>query len=209
MRLEHLPEEIDSYLYQTVGQDAIEFVAQALDVPLYRKTIDGTALEQGSEYGGRMASTSGGVSGDETEDLFDLLSTVKVRELVSYAVSQLTFITQSRYPDVQGVSVGAILSSYQRVRVEHVSVTSNFSTKSFLIPFRCRRLGLTVLAYLWQRKQDELLQEMIDAGLVAVIIKVAGIGLTEKHLGKTLAEMQPTLVKLVRALCYIMGVRRN
>jgi len=39
---------------------------------------------------------------------------------------------------------------------------------------------------------------MIDAGLVAVIIKVAGIGLTEKHLGKTLAEMQPTLVKLVR-----------
>ena len=38
---------------------------------------------------------------------------------------------------------------------------------------------------------------MIDAGLVAVIIKVAGIGLTEKHLGKTLAEMQLTLVKLV------------
>jgi len=63
--------------------------------------------------------------------------------------------------------------------------------------FRCRRLGLTVLAYLWQREQDELLQEMIDAGLVAVIIKVAGIGLTEKHLGKTLAEMQLTLVKLV------------
>ena len=71
---------------------------------------------------------------------------------------------------------------------------------------RCRRLGLTVLAYLWQREQDELLQEMIDAGLVAVIIKVAGIGLTEKHLGKTLAEMQPTLMKLVRVLCCIQGI---
>ena len=46
---------------------------------------------------------------------------------------------------------------------------------------------------------------MIDAGLVAVIIKVAGIGLTEKHLGKTLAEMQPTLVELVRLLRYIPG----
>lgn len=46
---------------------------------------------------------------------------------------------------------------------------------------------------------------MIDAGLVAVIIKVAGIGLTEKHLGKTLAEMQPTLVKLVRFLHYVPG----
>lgn len=38
---------------------------------------------------------------------------------------------------------------------------------------------------------------MIDAGMVSIIIKVAGIGLTTKHLGKNLAEMQPTLVKLV------------
>lgn len=30
-----------------------------------------------------------------------------------------------RHPDIQGVSVGAILSSYQRVRVEHVSVALN------------------------------------------------------------------------------------
>ena len=82
LRLERLPEEIDSYLYQTVGQDAIEFTAQALDVPLYRKTINGTALEQGSEYGGRTANTSGGVRGDETEDLFDLLSTVKVSNFI-------------------------------------------------------------------------------------------------------------------------------
>lgn len=38
---------------------------------------------------------------------------------------------------------------------------------------------------------------MIDSGMEAVIIKVAGIGLGLKHLGKTLAEMQPMLVKLV------------
>jgi diphthine-ammonia ligase len=38
---------------------------------------------------------------------------------------------------------------------------------------------------------------MIDAGMVSIIIKVAGIGLTTKHLGKNLAEMQPTLVKMV------------
>lgn len=30
----------------------------------------------------------------------------------------------------------------------------------------------------------------------AIIIKVAGIGLKINHLGKTLAEMQPTLLKL-------------
>ncbi|PCH41130.1 hypothetical protein WOLCODRAFT_143406 [Wolfiporia cocos MD-104 SS10] len=160
---EHGKEELDSYLYQTVGQDAIELVARALDVPLYRRVISGAAVEQGSEYGGRSSAESGGVEGDETEDLYVLLSTVK-----------------NHHPDVEGVSVGAILSNYQRVRVEHV----------------CRRLGLTPLCYLWQRDQAELLAEMIEAGMEAILIKVAGIGLSVKHLGKTLAEMQPTLTKL-------------
>jgi diphthine-ammonia ligase len=63
-------------MYQTVGQDAIELVARALDIPLYRRVIFGQALEQGSEYGARNAPN--GVAGDETEDLHALLSTVKV-----------------------------------------------------------------------------------------------------------------------------------
>lgn len=64
---------------------------------------------------------------------------------------------------------------------------------------RCRRLGLTPLCYLWQRNQEDLLAEMVEAGMEAVLIKVAGIGLTAKHLGKTLAYLQPTLIKLVSA----------
>ena len=74
------PEELDSYLYQTVGQDAIEFVARALGVPLYRRVISGTALVQDSEYGGREAKERGGVAGDETEDLYALLADVKVMQ---------------------------------------------------------------------------------------------------------------------------------
>ncbi|KAG1907061.1 meiotically up-regulated 71 protein [Suillus fuscotomentosus] len=155
-------DEIDSYMYQTVGQDAIEFVARALEVPLYRHVIQGDAIEQNAEYGSRSAGGAG-VLGDETEDLYTLLKRVKVH-----------------HPDVQGVAVGAILSNYQRVRVEHV----------------CRRLSLTPLAYLWQRDQAELLSEMIAAGVKSVLIKVAGIGLTVKHLGKTLNEMQDTLTRL-------------
>ena len=61
----------------------------------------------------------------------------------------------------------------------------------------CRRLSLTPLCYLWQRDQAELLSEMIGVGMDAIIIKVAGIGLKAAHLGKTLAEMEPTLRKLV------------
>ncbi|KAL1747673.1 hypothetical protein HDZ31DRAFT_80245 [Schizophyllum fasciatum] len=142
-------EELDSYMYQTVGQDAIEYVAHCLDVPLYRRVISGTSLEQGSEYGSRAASASSGIKGDETEDLYELLLDVK-------------FSTYTTQP-------------------------------SFLA---CRRLGLTALCYLWQRDQGELLSEMVEAKLEAILIKVAGIGLTTKHLGKTLSEMQPTLQKL-------------
>ncbi|CAG7848447.1 Diphthine--ammonia ligase; AltName: Full=Diphthamide synthase; AltName: Full=Diphthamide synthetase [Serendipita indica DSM 11827] len=159
-------DELDSYLYQTVGQDAIEYVAQALDVPLYRTVIQGTAVELQNEYGTRLGverSTNQGVDEDETEDMFRLLQDVL-----------------RHHPDIQAVSVGAILSTYQRLRVEHV----------------CRRLGLTSLSYLWQRDQEELLQEMIDAGVHAVLIKVAGIGLKPLHLGQSLAEMQPLLQSL-------------
>ncbi len=45
---------------------------------------------------------------------------------------------------------------------------------------RCGRLGLVSLAYLWQRDQEELLKEMIDCGLEAIIIKVAAMGKTEQ-----------------------------
>ncbi len=38
---------------------------------------------------------------------------------------------------------------------------------------------------------------MIDAKMNAVLIKVAGIGLTKEHLGKSLGEMKPLLFKLV------------
>jgi len=63
-------------MYQTVGQDAIEIIAQAIGLPLVRKVISGSAIEQGSEYGERDRLNS--IKGDETEDLTSLLEDVKV-----------------------------------------------------------------------------------------------------------------------------------
>lgn len=72
-------EEIDSYMYQTVGQDGLQFIAEALDLPLIRGTISGKAVDQGSDYAATSsARTKGHVEGDETEDLFRLLEKVKV-----------------------------------------------------------------------------------------------------------------------------------
>lgn len=64
--------------------------------------------------------------------------------------------SKERFPEVKGVASGAILSNYQRTRVENV----------------CERLGLTSLAYLWRRPQSMLLEEMVDAGVDAVLVKV-------------------------------------
>lgn len=64
---------------------------------------------------------------------------------------------------------------------------------------RCSRLGLTSLGYLWRREQEELLDEMIESGIDAILVKVASIGLMpRKHLGKTLEELQQELLALVR-----------
>ena len=46
----------------------------------------------------------------------------------------------------------------------------------FFSLIRCSRLGLSSLAYLWRRDQQELLSEMISSGIEAVLIKVAAMG---------------------------------
>ncbi|XP_053450750.1 diphthine--ammonia ligase isoform X2 [Nycticebus coucang] len=148
-------DELDSYMYQTVGHHAIDLYAEAMALPLYRRTIRGRSLDTGRVY------TK--CEGDEVEDLYELLKLVKEKE------------------EAEGISVGAILSDYQRVRVENV----------------CKRLNLQPLAYLWQRNQEDLLREMISSNIQAIVIKVAAFGLDpDKHLGKTLDQMEPYLLEL-------------
>ncbi|KAH8235822.1 hypothetical protein KR032_008157 [Drosophila birchii] len=148
-------DELDSFMYQTVGHMGIEILASAMGLPLYRRETKGKSTQTGKQY----VPTDD----DEVEDLYSLLETCK-HEL-----------------QVEAVAVGAILSDYQRVRVENV----------------CSRLNLISLAYLWRRDQTELLQEMIDCQVHAIIIKVAALGLVpDRHLGKSLREMQPHLLKM-------------
>eukprot|EP00794_Sanderia_malayensis_P017787 gene17788-19564_t len=148
-------DEIDSYMYQTVGHDVIDVYAEAIGLPLFRRTIRGSSVCKDMVYEESDA--------DEVEDLFQLLKEIQ---------KQISF---------DAVSVGAVFSDYQRVRVEHV----------------CQRLGLKSLCYLWQRDQGELLQEMIDMELNAIIIKVAALGLDpRKHLSMSISEMQVHLQQL-------------
>ena len=106
---------------------------------------------------------------DEVEDLYRLLK-------------NLLDPDEGQGPDFfTAVCSGAILSDYQRIRVEHV----------------CARLGLVSLAYLWRRDQASLLDEMIDGQVNAVLIKTATLGLDEKHLGLSLAQVRSHLHNMV------------
>ncbi|XP_047099679.1 diphthine--ammonia ligase [Schistocerca piceifrons] len=148
-------EELDSYMYQCVGHQGVELFAEAVGLPLFRRAISGVAINCGPQYTPTPS--------DEVEDLHELLALVK-EEM-----------------NVEAVAVGAILSDYQRIRVENV----------------CSRLGLVALAYLWRRDQEELLQEMIDCAVEAVVIKVAALGLHPSvHLGLTLTDLQPNFLRM-------------
>ena len=148
-------DEMDSFMYQTVGHSAIETYAQVLRIPLYRRAITGRPVKQSLDYEEE--------SGDEVEDLFQLLLTI--------GDSGCAF---------DAISVGAIHSIYQKKRAENV----------------CNRLGIQMLAYLWGREQEQLLQEMIDYGIVAVLIKTAALGLNKDHIGKELSEVKDHLTQL-------------
>ena len=124
-------DDLDSYMYQTVGHQNIRALAHCLGLPLLRQPLHGGSKNLDLHYTPTEC--------DEVEDLYQLLCRVK-----------------QRFPAVTAVASGAILSTYQRLRVENV----------------CERLGLFSLAYLWQRDQRELLQEMVARDLRPMIVKV-------------------------------------
>ncbi|XP_068665498.1 diphthine--ammonia ligase [Aristolochia californica] len=149
-------DELDSHMYQTVGHQIIVSYAECMELPLFRRRIQGSTRHQQLSY----RTTPG----DEVEDMFILLSEVK-----------------RQIPSITAVSSGAIASDYQRLRVESVS----------------SRLQLISLAYLWKQDQSTLLEEMMRKGIVAVLVKVAALGLSpNKHLGRELADLQSELHEL-------------
>lgn len=108
--------EIDSFMYQSVGVEIVPYIAQCLGVPLVRQEILGKSVNQdlyyakkeveeakdGEEKPKEQQQQQEKEEPDEVEDLFTLLTAVK-----------------EQYPDVQAVASGAILSNYQRLRVEN------------------------------------------------------------------------------------------
>ncbi|KYK58273.1 putative ATP-binding endoribonuclease [Drechmeria coniospora] len=155
--------DLDSFMYQTVGHQVIPLYAAATGIPLYRQPILGAAVRRERDYDYDDDAAADAAPGaapadetDETESMMPLLRAV-----------------MARHPEADALCSGAILSTYQRSRVESVAL----------------RLGLVPLSYLWKypalspgADEAQLLRDMAGSGLEARIVKVASAGLDETHL---------------------------
>jgi diphthine-ammonia ligase len=176
--------DLNSFMYQTVGHTVIPLYEQALQIPLYRQPIIGTAVQTAVSYSpvntladsatSKSKLESGKLDGteDETESLVPLLKRIT-----------------AKHPTANAISTGAILSTYQRTRVESVAL----------------RLGLTPLGFLWKYPilppgtQSSLLEDMESVGLDARIIKVASGGLDESFLWQNVAS-EPVMRRVERSM---------
>ena len=147
--------EIDSYMYQSVGSEICSSIAECLNVPIIIKEIKGTPINKDLEYKETEE--------DEVEDLYNLIKEAK-----------------EKFPLINSVSTGAILSKYQYNRVENI----------------CKRLKLENLSLLWNYDQTKLLNEIIQNNMNSIIIKTCVIGLDKEDLMKSLKEIKTKLIKL-------------
>ena len=152
--------ELDSYMYQCAGTEVIDAIGEAFELPLIRRPMNGQPIAIHS-------NSYSPTEGDEVEDLFLLLEECK-----------------ERFPDMSGISTGAVFSNYQKQRVENC----------------CDRLGLVSLAPLWEMPQDQVLNQVEERGISAVLVKTAFVGLDETHVGKTTRELRPIFRKLAKEL---------
>ena len=65
--------ETDSFMYQTVGVEVTPMIAEAMELPLHRRQITGTSVNQELYY----EKSGDAAANDEVEDLYELLVQVK------------------------------------------------------------------------------------------------------------------------------------
>ena len=89
--------------------------------------------------------------------------------------------------DVEGIVTGAIWSDYQWDRMNMV----------------CGDLGLKLIAPLWRKDQDMLMDQMLDAGIEAVIVGCYAEGFDESWLGRPIDAETVKDLKRLRAKYHI------
>ena len=176
-------DDLDSHCFQTVGHQHIPELCECLGLPLFRRAIrHHTSLRtqltyRPSDHRSEKEEGDGARAVDEVEELYSLL-----KDTMAACAARNGGDGAAAGASLQGVVSGAILSNYQRLRVENV----------------CSRLGLTSVAPLWQLSGETVLGLLRRLRFEAITIKVASMGLVPaRHLGKDIAgQLLPHLLSL-------------
>jgi diphthine-ammonia ligase len=181
-------EEVDSFVYQSIGTEMVPVIARALGAqyPLYTLHIPprtATPLNTAMMYD-TAATRESADEVDEVEYLYQLLWRIK-----------------QDLPELQAVGSGAIQSNYQRLRFEHVYVYHDelvvpISSATNSLLDSCSRLNLVSLATLWLQDQSRVLEELQLRDFEPRIVKTAAIGLTRAHLGQSVTALSSHLHRL-------------
>jgi len=126
-----IPDNKDSYMFQTPDYYFLKLQAKALSLPLIIKKT----------------------KGEKEKELEDL--------------NQAIINAKEKYK-LNGIVVGALYSNYQKLRIENI----------------CEKLNLKLYAPLWHMKEEEEMKMLLNNNFKFVICKIAGLGLSEKYLGK-------------------------
>ncbi|KAI0136622.1 hypothetical protein BJ170DRAFT_21402 [Xylariales sp. AK1849] len=201
--------DLNSFMYQTVGHQLIPLYATATGLPLFRQPIEGTTVQHGVSYRDPHFSAPRAVDAPDSGagPRYGVAENVAVEDETESLVPLLRAVIAA-HPEANALCTGAILSTYQRTRVESVAL----------------RLGLVPLAYLWQfpalptptaiveqslpatgrglyggHEDAQLLRDMEAVGLDARIVKVASAGLDEGFLWENVAS-EKSIYRVKRAL---------
>ena len=74
--------------------------------------------------------------------------------------------------EIEGVVTGAVRSNYQYQRIEMI----------------CKKLGLKLISPLWQKNEEEILNEILKNRFEVIITGIAAYPLTKDFLGKKLTQ---------------------
>ena len=170
----------ESYMYQSAGSNMVKYqVEQCLNVPCLVYPRKGRSIQTGLLYRpscsgrdhDRMDNTSIDRDGDDDDEVEDL--------------HRALLLAKQMYPMIEAVCSGAILSNYQRNRIEQIV---------------CNTLQWHSLSYLWRKANpQQLLQEMIHDGQIsAILVKTASPpGLRPRqHLNRTIRDLYSDLLVL-------------
>jgi diphthine-ammonia ligase len=146
-RLVTVHPEGDSFMYHVPATELASLAAESIGIPL----VD--VRPEDFEAGADPTEDSGERGDRELEPL-------------EAALAELA----DDLGGIDGVTAGAVESSYQTDRIEAM----------------CERLDAELFAPLWQEEPRELADAMLDAGFEIKIVRVAAYGLDESWLGRTL-----------------------